>query len=206
MSKAMRYVSPGPTGLKPTLRQMMIVILWVALLLALMQAMQGWGLFGDKPELICMNVGVFIGTWPMPLLGVLLLGLDRPGPVRGWYFTCCNVGWAVLAGASFPLMDAVCLALCGRPTLLFPLYPFIAVVMFWGGTMQLRVAWPKRCPCCGRQAVIATWETASRAPPRWRKMAQGWCANCGAACEREGLTAWLPKADGGDGLRSTKAR
>ncbi len=202
----MQYASPGPIGLKPTLRQLMIVILWVALLLTFMRAMQGWGLFGNKPEDICMNVGLFIGTCPMPLLWVLLLGLDRRGPVRGWYLTCCGVGYGVLAGASFLLTDAVCFALCGRPTLVFPLFPLPSAVMFWGATMQSRAAWPRRCPCCGCQAAIATWEAARIASPGGRKMAQGWCAICGAACEREGLTAWLPKVDEGDGLRSPDVR
>jgi hypothetical protein len=202
-SKRMRRDIPSPIGLKPTLRHMMIVILWSALLLTVLRMMLGWGFFGAPPEVVCISVASLVATCPVILLCVLLLSLDRRGPVRVWYFSCCWAGGGFLAGASYLLVDLVCLALSGRPTVTFPLFPITALVCLLGSTMHLRTIWPRRCECCGRRAVIATGRAVRRGPLEWRNKVEGWCAICGQAYEREGLRDWLPKAERVDGLPST---
>jgi hypothetical protein len=45
---------------------MMIVILWAALVLAVL--------------IVCLNVATLVAAWPMLILAVLILALDRRGP------------------------------------------------------------------------------------------------------------------------------
>ena len=75
---------PHPTGLKPTLRQMMIFIVWAALLSAIARAAASGNLMAGGIENLCLTIPVCIGIYPMPILAGLLWALDRPGQVRRW--------------------------------------------------------------------------------------------------------------------------
>ena len=196
-SDSMRRHRPHPIGLKPTLRHMMIVILWAALVLAVLRMLMLGGLFVAPPQIVCLNVATIVAAWPMLILAVLILALDRWGPVRDWYFACCQIAWSALAGAVFLLVDPVCSSLSGQPTVVFPVLPFLGVACLWGGTMQLRAAWPGACPRCGHRTIIATRGRVQGAARGRRNMVRGWCATCGAAYQREGLTAWRPEAGEG---------
>src|SRR4029077_6620368 len=71
-SDSMRRHRPHPIGLKPTLRHMMIVILWAALVLAVLRMLMLGGLFVAPPQIVCLNVATFVAAWPMLILAVLI--------------------------------------------------------------------------------------------------------------------------------------
>jgi hypothetical protein len=194
----MQRHEPHPIGLKPTLRHMMIVILWAALVLAVFRMLMLGGLFVAPPQIVCLNVVMIVAAWPMLILAILILALDRWGPVRDWYFACCKIAWSALAGVMFLLVDPVCYFLYGQPSLIFPVLPLLGVACLWGGTMQVRAAWPGTCPHCGHRTVIATRGTVQGAARGRRNMIRGWCATCGAAYQREGMKDWQPEV-GRDG-------
>lgn len=182
---------PSPTGLKPTLRQGMILVAWAALLLAATRAMIGWGLFGGTTDSVCQVVAMLVGVYPMPILAGLLWSLDRPGRVRTWYGSACMIAAQFAGGLAFCSMDLACYALTGRPTMLFPMWPLVGLVGFGCGWMQWRAARPRACPSCGRCAVIPI---AHPPRPKSKRLVnnyrRGWCAGCGADCERERVGAW----------------
>jgi hypothetical protein len=182
---------PHPTGLKPTLRQMMIVVLWAALLTAGTRAAIQWRLLGDRPEFACINVPIHFGIYPMPLMAGLLWVLDRPGRVRTWYRSACMIAAHFQGGILFSLQDPVCYALTGRPTMTFPMGPIMALVGFSCGWMQWQTARPRQCPSCGRNSVIPIAHIVSpRSKRKFNTGKHGWCASCGVSCEREGKQEW----------------
>ena len=188
---------PHSSGLKPTLRQMMIVVLWVALLTAGARLAIRWHLLGGGPEMACMNVAICLGIYPMPLLAGLIWALDRPGRVRTWYRSVCMLSAALLGGVAYALLDPVCYLLAGRLTMLFPMGPILALVGFWCCGMQWRDARPRPCPSCGRNSVIPI---AHPVRPNSRRAyntgKRGWCASCNASCGRERREAWRLNAPG----------
>ena len=119
-SESMQAHKPRPVGLKPTIRHVMIVVLWSALVLVALRVLRLGGLFAAPPEEICLSVAVVFTLWPMLLLTVLLKAIDRRGPVRDWYFACCKVAWSGLAGILLLLVEPVCYILAGRTTRAFP--------------------------------------------------------------------------------------
>lgn len=175
----------------------MVFVIWSALLLAAFRMMPGWWVFDVPPEIINLRLAFLVVILPMPLLCVLLRLLDRRGPVRSWYISCCGAGELFLIGASFVIVEPVNFALSGRSTALFRLLLFNGLISVCAGIIQLRTVWPRRCQRCGRRAVIATTFPTSegfrRAPPERRRKAQGWCAICGQEYEREGSKAWQLK-------------
>ncbi len=182
---------PHPTGLKPTLRQMMIVVLWAALLTAGIRAAIHWQIFGDSPEMACVAVPINLGIWPMPLLAALIWLLDRPGQVRTWYRSVCMIVASFLSGILFSLQDLACYYLTGRPTLTFPMGPIASLVFFWCGWMQWQQATPRRCPSCERKSVIPVARPLRPGSKRMFNTGKcGWCAICGASCERESKEEW----------------
>jgi hypothetical protein len=182
---------PIPTGLKPTLRQMMIVVLWAALLIAALRALIYWQLLGNSPEMVCLSVPINVGVWPLPLLAILLLLLDRPGRVRGWYCTVCLAAGGFLCGILFMLADPVCYYLTGKTTIMFPMDPIFSFVFFLAGWMQWRPIRPRQCPNCARIAVIPIAVPMNPSSKRMVNLSKhGWCASCGASCEREGKGEW----------------
>ncbi len=160
---------------------MMIVILWAALVLAVSRMLMASGLFVAPPGLVCINVATFVAAWPMLILAVLILALDRWGPVRDWYFACCKIAWSALSGVVFLLVDPVCYSLSGQPTVIFPVFPILGVACLWAGKMQLRAAWPGACERCGHRTVITTRATVQGAARGRRSTVRGWVCDlrCG---------------------------
>ncbi len=186
---------PNRTGLQPTLRQMIIVVLWSALLVAPVRLFRRWGLFEGTTEMLCLNVAFLIATWPMLLLGVLLILLDRRNPVRPWYFSCCLAAGGFSTSAGFLLVEPICWAMTGHTTQVWPLLPLAGLICLLGAIMQTRVLWPGRCERCESQTVVATGKMARRVAPEYRNRFEGWCARCGATSEREKGRPWqLPAA------------
>ncbi len=175
-----------PTGLKPTLRQMMIIVVWAALMTAASRQAYRWGGYGATVESYCQNVSIQVGIYLMPILAILLWLLDRPGRVRAWYRSGCLIAAHFLGGFVFILQDLVCYVLTGKTTMLFPMWPIIGLVGFWCGWKQWQSARPRECPECGRRSVIPI--AVPLRPDSKRKFnigKHGWCACCGLTCERD---------------------
>ena len=181
----------SPSGLKPTLRQMMILVVWAALLTAAARQALQWHLLGSDPGYVCITVPVFLGFYPMPILAGLLWLLDRPGRVRRWYCSTCMIAAHFLGGIVFSLQDSVCYLLTSHTTMFFPMGPFLAVIGFWCGWMQWQTACPRPCPTCGRRSVIPDAHLLNfRLQRKYNTGKHGWCATCGSEFEREGLEVW----------------
>ncbi|WP_435008762.1 hypothetical protein P12x_000026 [Tundrisphaera lichenicola] len=182
---------PLSTGLNPTLRQLMILVIWAGLLSAATRAVLQWRLFGDRPEILCMIVPIHLGVYPMPALAILLWAFDRPGKVRDWYRSSCMIGANLASGGLFLLQDPTCYALTGKPTQHFPMALFLGPICLLAGWHQWRAARPRVCPSCGLKSVIPI---AHPARPRSKRLVnsgkRGWCASCGATFERMGKGAW----------------
>jgi hypothetical protein len=181
----------SPTGLRPTIRQLMIVVLWAALITAATRQMFRWGLYGTTTENLCMNISMQLGFYLMPILAGLLWLFDRPGRVGRWYVSGCMIATHFLGGFAFTLQDLVCYVLTGKPNMLFPMWQALGLLGFWCGWMQWKTFRPRECPACGRRSVIPV---AHRFHPRHKRKynlgTHGWCATCGASFERKGLEPW----------------
>jgi hypothetical protein len=180
-----------PLGLKPTLRQLMIVVVWAALMTAAARQMYRWGLYGTTIESYCQNVAIQVGIYLMPTLAILLWFLDRPGRVRGWYCSGCMIAAHFLGGFVFIFQDIVCYVLTGKPTMLFPMWPTIGLVGFWCGWKQWQTARPRDCPLCDHRSVIPIAVPLRPGSKRKYNIGKyGWCASCGAPCERNYDKEW----------------
>jgi hypothetical protein len=189
---------PRRGGLKPTLRQMMIFVLWAALLAAAMRAMIRFGILGDRPEIVFTMVPIMFGFYPAPVLVILLWILDRAGHVRDWYCSLCMFAGGFLAAALFLLQDPACYVWSGKPTLTFPLCPFLGLVCLFGAWKQWQVVRPGACANCGRRSVIAIAHPLRPGSRRRVNLGtHGWCASCGCEFERSAAGAWVgaPKGD-----------
>ena len=191
----MRPDVPLPTGLKPTIRHLMIVVIWAALMLAVVRLAPGLQGPGVAPEMAFMLVAISVGFWPMALLVSLLTILDRRGPVRGWYVSCCSVVGSFVNVAGMLLIDPVSFALSGRATPAFPMFPFCALVCLFAGVMQLRLIWPRRCLRCEGRGIIPTGRLIRCRPPHETATFHGWCSRCGADYERESSKPWATLED-----------
>jgi hypothetical protein len=184
---------PRPTGLKPTLRQMMVFVLWAALLAAATRAALDTGICA-RVGFICLIAPILFGFYAAPFLLILLWLLDRRGHVRNWYCSMCLVAGGILAAALFLLQDPACYLLTGRPTLIFPMGPLLSVGCLFGAWKQWQVARPSVCPNCGRRSVITiAWPIRPGSKRRINLGKHGWCASCGGEFERKGMGAWVAK-------------
>jgi hypothetical protein len=171
---------PRPTGLKPTLRQLMIFVLWAALVTAAAWEALRWNLFGDRPEIVFMTAPVYLGAVPPPLLAVLFWMLDRPGRVRSWYCSMCMAAGSGLMGSFFLLEDLACYVWSGKPTLSFPFNPLFGIACLFGAWKQWQLARPGICPKCGRRSVIIIAQPLYPGSLRLVNLGKrGWCASCG---------------------------
>jgi hypothetical protein len=180
---------PHPTGLKPNLRQMMIVILWSALLTAATRALIYSRLLGTTPESLCQNIPIYLGIYPMPILAGLLWVFDRPGAVRNWCCSNCMIAACFLGGVVYSLCDPICYVLAGKTTIIFPMWPIMWPIMglvgFWCGWKQWQTARARDCPACGRRSIIPiAVATRLGSKRKFNTGKHGWCASCGANCER----------------------
>jgi hypothetical protein len=171
---------PRLTGLKPTLRQLMIFVLWAALLAAATRAMLRFGLLGDRIEVACLIVPIQLGFYPAPILVILLWLLDRRGHVRSWYCSMSLVAGGILAAALFLLQDPACYLLTGKPTMTFPMSPLLGLGCLFGSWKQWQLARPGVCLNCGRRTVISIpWPVLPGSRRRMNLGIHGWCASCG---------------------------
>ncbi len=172
--------TPSPAGLKPTLRQLAILVLWAALTFAAIRFLIAREYFGRGAEQRCLEVALFIAVWPVPLMRGLLFLLDRPGPIRRWYVACCRPIWFLVAGIAFLLAGLASWALPGRMTGGGAFRVFTGMVClrrFLKGCKRGRTA---EFLCCARRVVIPF--VSPLAQPNG-PVEVGWCAGCGEGFE-----------------------
>jgi hypothetical protein len=185
---------PRPSGLKPTLRQLMIFVLFTALLAAMLRAMIRFGLLGDRIEFVCMMVPITFGFYPAPVLVALLWLLDRRGHVRSWYCSMCLAVGSILAAIMFLIEDPVCYLLTGKPTMTFPMCPLLGIACVFGAWKQWQITRPSICPNCGHRSIITiAWPIRPESKRLVNLGKHGWCASCGLEFERKAAGEWRVK-------------
>jgi hypothetical protein len=177
----------GP-GLKPTLRHLMILILFSAIMSALIAPMYREDQAPSARDKVVVAFG--LGAATSLLLPALIMVLDRPGPTRTWYAVA--VFWismlALMGGAWWIVADS---GLYPRPRfingylkwIVYLAIPLVAV------RCVCRLA-PAGCPSCGRRTLIYAGQSAW-GPPLIRS-----CASCGARYRAGG---WGPSSGPGAG-------
>ena len=143
-----------PNGLRPTLRQLMILVVHSALLFALVRPF----LRGGSP----LIASIVIPLTP-PLLAGLILLLDSPGPVKYWLVGL--IASPTLAGF-VAWLDF--LALWARTRQLDRVFPLLVLLNVLGLASLALVfkRLPGRCPECGRRTMLPLAQLR-------------WCASCG---------------------------
>jgi hypothetical protein len=147
-------------GLRPTLRHLSILVVHAALLSAAASSLLRDPAFRKQAWLLTL-----LAPLSLPLLALLVLLFDRPGPAKAWL--------AGLLGALFvPAMAAWGVGMAWaagwppqtpRAWLALPAVTVAAVLLF---ARAVRPRLPGRCPDCGLRAVLPI--------SRIR-----WCAGCG---------------------------
>ncbi len=169
-------------GLHPTLRQLMIVVAFSAVLSAAVALVVRDELPGVRGVIIAM------GFLPSPLvLAWMLRRLDRPGPIREW--ACSILGlmpFLIFAAWWSWLMTGRHLP---TPMRMPPTYVSITVVaaflvVFANGVIELI---PVRCPTCLRFTSIPTGRRRERTR---------WCASCDGRFRERSDGTWGLEAEG----------
>jgi hypothetical protein len=143
-----------PNGLRPTLRQLMILVVHSALLFALVRPF----LRGGSP----LIASIVIPLTP-PLLAGLILLLDAPGPVKYWLVGL--VASPTLLGF-VAWLDVLAVALGTRVLdRAFPLLVLLNVLALSSLVLVFKRL-PKRCPECGKRSMLPLAQLR-------------WCATCG---------------------------
>jgi hypothetical protein len=174
----------GHTGLKPTRRQGRIVLLFLVLLCLIFVRFSAierrTGLFPAVP------VAVLCSPW---LAGLLLILLDRPGPVRNWL-------GPLFVSLFYPALcfyhdwNAVNAWLRrGTP----PNWSFsitLNAVLLGGFAVYLARMAPRHCPRCRRRSLIPLQRLTRQEK---RSVKTHWCAACGATLWKDREGRWQPE-------------
>lgn len=142
-----------PYGLRPTLRQMMIVVVFAALAAAVFKATSEL----ERTLLL---------PFASPLLALAVAVLDRPGPAKFWLA-------GLIASLFVPLLAATCDLAIWRSGVGGPVPVVVLLCANAAGMIGLhRVArrLPQVCPGCGLR---------SRLPLGRHAAGMRWCASCG---------------------------
>ncbi len=138
-----------PYGLRPTLRQGMILVLYAALVSAWLAAVPRASFrFKFHDIAFCLILSVC-------MLGVLVRLLDRPGAVRSWISRTLLAFWvpAFILRYDLGVLRRWLIGpyvVPGDWLFLLVLNPFLLRWLF----VEVRQAVPLRCPTCGRRAML----------------------------------------------------
>ena len=133
-----------------------------------------------------VNVLPLIFMFCIWLLGVLIVLLDRPGPVRNWAgpfllsLTCPYVAlW----------YDAEVTLHWARSFPVPPWYQLVAVngLLLGGFALYCRRMYPRTCPSCGLRSLIPLVRLTR---PEKRLTRTSWCASCGETHWKDAEGAW----------------
>jgi hypothetical protein len=170
-------------GLRPTLRHWLIVVVLFALASAILAPVVHQATPAHLTNAALATL--LLSPWA---LAVLILALDRPGPVKFWA--------APLLFVSFSPLLALCYdALVLVNYLNYGVKPnpgvclFVNLVFHGAFVVYLAYMGPTSCPGCGRRALIP-WMTLWGRVRRFSKTR--WCACCGARYWRNAGESWKP--------------
>ena len=143
-----------PNGLRPTLRQLMILVVHSALLCALVAPFLRGG------SLLIASIVLPLSP---PLLAGLVLLLDTPGPVKYWLVGL--IASPTLAGF-VAWLDFLAVAM--GPRGLDRVFPLLVLLNVLGLSSLFLVfkRLPRRCPECGKRSMLPLAQLR-------------WCATCG---------------------------
>ena len=143
-----------PNGLRPTLRQLMILVVHSALLFALVTPFLRGG------SLLIASIALPLSP---PLLAGLILLLDAPGPVKYWLVGL--IASPTLAGF-VAWLDFLAVEMGTHG--LDRVFPLLALLNVLGLASLYLVSkrLPRRCPECGKRSMLPLAQLR-------------WCASCG---------------------------
>jgi len=172
-------------GLRPTLRHLMILVLYGAALCAVFTSS-----FRQMPPTLKGVIELFsFSVFFSPLiLWILFRLLDRPGPVRDWI-----VG--VLISLFLPCMAihftlTIFVIRPGRHSMTFMIFTLLYVLFLTWYVLHhvVPTLWPSLCPTCGVRSLIPLKDRLRRIPPVPQQTR--WCASCGSKYRRQPSGAW----------------
>ena len=168
-------------GLRPTLRHWMIVVAHFALAFAILAPV----VHQATPAGIS-NAALATLLFSPWALAVLVLLLDRPGPLKFWAAPLLFVSFSPLVALCYDVVVLVnYLNLQVRPNLGMCLV--VNVVFLGAFAVYLAGMGPTSCPGCSRRALIP-WMTPWGRVRRFSKTR--WCACCGATYWRDPGEPW----------------
>ncbi len=170
-------------GLRPTLRHLMILCLFVALICAFITLGDPW------PQPIPFDDRAMIGLAVLSatsfVLPVLILLLDRPGPARNWYALLIFSTFMIVSMAVatwFLYYSVIRHRPWGLSKCLVYASPLLIVAAF---ARVIHQFFPAVCPRCGRRSLVPV-EAKKRGP-----LQVLWCACCGVRSSRSGARSGI---------------
>ena len=143
-----------PHGLHPTLRHLMILVVYFALVFALAAPLLRAGEAAQLTLLLPLTP---------PLLALLVLMFDRPGPVKYWLVGLI-ASPTLLGFVAWLDFLAVAMGTHGLDRV-FPLLVLLNVLALSSLVLVFKRL-PKRCPECGKRSMLPLAQLR-------------WCASCG---------------------------
>jgi hypothetical protein len=192
-------------GLKPTRRHGLIFLLYVAIAVVafvkLLEIERRTGLVHALP------LAALYSPW---LLGLLIIGLDRPGPVRNWLGPLVLSLFYPALGLWYVWDAATAWVRFGRPPAWHVVVPITVIVLTGFAAFLVRM-YPRGCPKCEERSLIPLTrliKEEKRSAKTW------WCASCGAKLwkDREGQwqkerrKTWLDAAEAADAAPAQEPR
>jgi hypothetical protein len=167
--------------LRPNVRLLLIVVALFDLLMgALVLLIRHLGTIGALPPYLTVLV---LSPW---LLGILVLTIDRPSPVKYW---AAPLLLSLIAPALAVCHDGLIIrswTLAGGPpdAVVTLLLNIALIIPFCFGIHHMS---PRLCPDCGRRAMIPMLRPRGRSR---RTALIRWCGSCGARYGRIGAGPW----------------
>ncbi len=170
-----------PHGLRPTIRHQMILVAHFAVLITVVGSLSRSPVLGAT--LNAPVTALLLSPW---ILAILILVLDRPGPLKYWLAPVLLMLFAPLVAVSYDVFVVRELVLYERfprlvPTLLINGLFLPAFALFWIKTS------PTRCPACGDRSLIPLMHPWGQSK---RTVNTRWCASCGSSYWRNRGEDW----------------
>lgn len=177
----MNHAPSHQRGLRFTLRHQIILVAWLSVLFAVLSHV----LKSHDADLgrDVMRVVLLLSPW---VLGLLILALDQPGPVRDWQ-TAAVLYWFYPALVIYHDVSIVRGAIVtGHVPNLLPAVVFNLLILGSSAVFYQRMR-PCRCPSCGDRALIPLIRLTGQSR---RILQTRWCASCGQLFWRDATGAW----------------
>jgi hypothetical protein len=155
-----------PYGLRPTLRHVMILVVFAAVVSALFRGAPG-------------EVVTLVLPLTPPLLAVLVFVFERPSPAKYWL---CGLLASMFVPAVAAWFDLTAWRYGEKTMVALALVPVNGLALVWVGRFVRRL--PAACPGCGLRSLL---------PLGRRARGMRWCASCGFTERAEQAAAAAPR-------------